>query len=367
MEGTVLQVSDFIAVLNQTLEFAYPSVTIEGELSELRVSKGRWLYFKLKDDHATLNCFGTIYMLPGPLEDGMLIRIVGSPKMHLNYGFSFNVQNIQVAGEGSLKKAQDLLMKKLQAEGLFDPERKRPLPVLPQKIGLITSKGSAAESDFIKIVGERWGGLEIIRRDTLVQGIDSPNQVVAAIQEFNQLASQPDILVIIRGGGGQDDLASFSDERVVRAVSASRIPTLVGIGHEIDISLAELAADQRASTPTNAAQILVPDRRYVIGEVNGLTELAGERLLADIGSLKEAVNDSVVSLVEKIHQRLEQIKSELASSLKILHAYDPKNILKRGYAIIRSGETVVKNIAQLKKNTQVTIELTDGQKQATID
>ena len=355
-----LTVTDFLSLVNQTLEIAYPVVTVEGELAEFRVSKGRWLYFKLKDDTASINCFGSIYQMPGPLEDGMLVKITGAPRHHLQYGFSFNVQSIAVSGEGSLKKAQDLLMKKLTKEGLFDGSRKRPLPTIPESVGLITSHGSAAEADFIKIVNERWGGMTITRRDSLVQGMDAPIQLVAAIQDFSALPNPPEVLVLIRGGGSQDDLSAFSDERVVRAVSASRVPTLVAIGHETDLSLAELAADKRASTPTNAAQLLVPDRRYEIGDAWGRVEQLGDEMARLIVSARE---DSMVllegfedSIVSRVHRSREQISADI----QLLTSYDPRQILRRGYSLIKKSGHVINSKKSVKKGDSIDVQFADG-------
>src|SRR6185369_6914352 len=140
----IFGVSDFVAYLNQTLEIAYPYVTIEGELTNFRVSKNRWVYFDLKDDESSVKFFGTVYTLPGPLEDGMVVRVSGSPRLHQQYGFSVNFQTIQPVGEGALRRAADLLAAKLEAEGLFAPERKRFLPYPPARIALITAGGSAA-------------------------------------------------------------------------------------------------------------------------------------------------------------------------------------------------------------------------------
>mgnify|MGYP000100099152 CR=1 FL=1 len=152
MEEPVFSVSDFVAVVNQTLEFAYPSVLVQGELANFRVSKNRWVYFDLKDDYSSVKFFGTVYQMPGPLEDGMLVEVRGLPRLHPQYNFSVNVQSIRLVGEGSLKKAAALLKAKLAKEGLFDDERKRPLPYPPGKIGLIASSESAAYRDFIKII-----------------------------------------------------------------------------------------------------------------------------------------------------------------------------------------------------------------------
>src|SRR5690554_6110271 len=144
----VFSVSDFVGVLNQTLEHAYPNVVIVGELANFKVSKNRWVYFDLKDEYASVRFFGTVYNLPGPLEDGMMLQVRGNPRLHPLYGFSVSVQTIQPVGEGSLKKAAALLQAKLTAEGLFEESRKRPLPYPPARIGLITSGESAAYADF---------------------------------------------------------------------------------------------------------------------------------------------------------------------------------------------------------------------------
>jgi len=203
-------VSEFVAVLNQTLEYAYPNVVVSGEIANFRVSKNRWVYFDLKDEGATVKFFGTIYQLPGPLEDGMVVAVRGMPRLHPLYGFSVTAQTIQPVGEGSIKKAAKLLEAKLAAEGLFDAERKRPLPYPPSHIGLVASTESAAYRDFVKVIGARWGGMQISVIDVQVQGEASPAQVVAAIQQFNQMASSPEVLVVTRGGGSAEDLQAFS-------------------------------------------------------------------------------------------------------------------------------------------------------------
>jgi len=138
-EPLILQVSDFVALLNQTLEYAYPNVTIVGELANFRVSKNRWVYFDLKDEYASVKCFGTVYMLPGPLVDGLMVQVRGAPRLHPQYGFSLNMQAIKPAGEGSLKRAKLVLEAQLKDEGLFAPERKRAIPYPATFIGRITS------------------------------------------------------------------------------------------------------------------------------------------------------------------------------------------------------------------------------------
>jgi len=362
-----VNVGELVALLNQTLDYAYPSVTVVGELANLRVSKGKWLYFDLKDDTSSVKFFGTVYMLPGPLEDGMLLKVAATPRLHNLYGFSMNVQSIQPAGEGSIKKAAELLQAKLAAEGLFDEARKRALPYPPKRIGLITSSQSAAYADFIKILTARWGGVAVELINVQVQGEPAPRQITAAIEQFNALAEPPEVLVLIRGGGSAEDLAAFSTEQVTRAVAASRVPTLVAIGHEIDLSLAELAADQRASTPSNAAELLVPDRRHELRVLTDYRQQLGRLLQQTVSDGRQALTIAG----ERLHAAWQQLSADELQSLRLkrqlLSAYNPESALSRGYAIIRSEQQLHTRVAQLQAGQKVTINLQDGQADATID
>ncbi|HSD55608.1 MAG TPA: exodeoxyribonuclease VII large subunit [Candidatus Saccharimonadales bacterium] len=365
-ETPAFSVSEFVAVLNQTLEYAYPSVVVSGEIANFRVSKNRWVYFDLKDEGATVKFFGTVYQMPGPLEDGMIVAVRGIPRLHPLYGFSVTVQSVQPVGEGSIKKAAKLLEAKLAAEGLFDAERKRPLPYPPKHIGLITSAESAAYRDFVKVIGARWGGLQISIIDVQVQGEASPPQVVRAIQQFNQAASPPEVLVITRGGGSTEDLQSFSTEQVTRAVAASRIPTIVAIGHEVDVSLAELAADRRASTPSNAAELLVPDRKAMLehlqthrGRLLQLMERAAYDALAELRLHRETLHDSAVQIADQAAQQLVLRKQLLA-------AYDPQAALSRGYALVRKGREYVRSGADVSEMDELSIQLTDADLTTTV-
>lgn len=363
----VLKPSEFIALLNQTLEYAYPSVVIEGELSEFRVSKNRWVYFTLKDDEgAVLKFFGTVYMLPGPLEDGLKVQVRATPRHHLQYGFSLNMQSMQVSGEGSIKRAQELLFKQLEAEGLFSPERKRVLPHPPKRIGVITSVGSAAEADFRKILAERWGGVEVQIANVLVQGESAPAQIVDAIQWFNSESPLVDVLVIIRGGGSIDDLAAFGTESVTRAVATSRIPTLVAIGHEVDVSLAELAADVRASTPSNAAQLLVPDRRHMLDVLDHTRVMLAEKLYRPVCDRREYVRGVTLQIGEIVHGILGVRKMELQHQQQLLAALNPRAVLKRGYALIKSGKQYLTSVNDAQVGKEVQLGFADGEVGATI-
>lgn len=337
MNGVILSVSDFVALVNQTFEYAYPNVTIVGELANFKVSKNKWIYFDLKDELASVRFFGTVYALPGPLEDGMLLEVRGNPRLHPQFGFSVNVQSMRPVGTGSIKKAANLLEAKLRAEGLFDEARKRLLPYPPQTIGLITSKESAAYADFIKILNQRWRGIEVRLIDVQVQGEAAVGQIISAIEQFNQTAEQPEVLVLIRGGGSADDLQAFSTEQVTRAVAASRIPMLVAIGHELDVSLAELAADSKASTPSNAAELLVPDRRDILEHLGRERIRLNTFIAGMLAGEHQALADRREQLIQIIERALQTAKDQQARHKQLLAVLSPEAALRRGYAIVRDA------------------------------
>ena len=365
-DAVIFSVSDFVAYVNQTLEYAYPYVTVEGELSNFRVSKNRWVYFDLKDEEANLRCFGTVYMLPGPLEDGMVVRVSGNPRLHPQYNFSLTVQSITPVGEGSIRRAADLLRAKLAAEGLFDEDRKRALPYPPVSVGLITAGGSAAYADFIKVLRARWRGIEIDHYDVLVQGEQAPGQIVQAIQTVNALAQPPEVLVLVRGGGSAEDLAAFSTEAVTRAVAASRVPTLVAIGHEVDESLAELAADMRASTPSNAAELLVPDRQIVLDGL-GRARIQLRDLLTGIARGRREELAAARKQLRDLWQRaFDTAATRAVASRQLLEAYNPQTVLRRGYAMIRVNGKLVRRAVGLRNGEVMTAQFADGTVEATI-
>ena len=304
--------------------------------------------------------FGTTYQLPGPLEDGMKVSVRGVPRLHQQYGFSVTIQSIILAGEGTIKKAAALLEAALRKEGLFDEARKRPLPYPPRTIGLITSGESAAYRDFMKIITARWGGVHIMHIGVQVQGEPAPAQITAAIRQYNAMAEPPDVLVVTRGGGSAEDLQAFSTEQVTRAVAASRIPTLVAIGHEVDISLAELAADQRASTPSNAAELLVPDKRAILeslGAHRHQLKLAADRSLHSARQMLQSHSQVLYrSAAHVITQALQQLRLRQ----QVLVAYNPQAALQRGYALIKKEDGFVRSVADVSVGDTISMELSDG-------
>lgn len=366
IDDTVLAVSDFVALLNQTLEYAYPSVMVQGELANFRVNRNRWVYFDLKDELASVKCFGTVYQLPGPLEDGMLLNVRAQPRLHPLYGFSLNIMNIRPAGEGAIRKAAALLEAKLAAEGLFETARKRYLPYPPARIGLVASGESAAYADFMKILNARWKGLEIVHADVQVQGEAAPGQIVAAIEQLNGLAEPPEVLVVTRGGGSAEDLQAFSTEQVTRAVAASRVPTLVAIGHEVDVSLAELAADRRASTPSNAAEMLVPDRNAVLVGLKDIQQRLAEEIEDILTDEQRFYREQRTGLHQTVEYLLSRQRSDLKSRKQLLGVLSPRAVLSRGYAIIHTKAGVVRTAKELEIDDNIQITFGDGSVEAAV-
>lgn len=366
-QDIVFGVSDFIAVFNQTVNYAYPEVTIVGELANFRVSKNRWIYFDLKDEEASVRFFGTVYNLKTPLEDGMLLTVRGMPQLHPQFGFSLTVQTITLSGEGTIERAFKLLEAKLRAEGLFELSRKRHITTPPARIGLVTSSESAAFSDFVKIINERWGQVVIDLFDVQVQGENAPGQIVQAIEYFNTAANTPDIIVVTRGGGSADDLQAFNTEQITRAVAMSRIPTMVAIGHERDISLAELAADYRASTPSNAAQMLVPERLQEQRSITATLDHIQEAYKTLLKQERTSLQETLQNLAHQLQTILQTEKLQLATTRELLTATHPAELLRRGYAIVRGKNgNVLTNIESVKQDDEIAIQLQNGIIQAVV-
>ena len=361
-QDPVFSPSDFVGAFNQTIEYAYPGVIIHGELTEYRVSKGRWLHFKLRDEYATVQFFGVAQQLQHELRDGMMLQVRGFPRLHPLYGFSIQVQFVQPVGEGSIKQAADLVMQKLKKEGLFDDTRKRRVPYPPKKIGLITSIESAAYRDFIKVLTERWRGIDIEVFDVNVQGEQAVSAITKAIKTCNDAHKGAlDALILTRGGGSLEDLAAFSTEQVTRAVAESAIPTVVAIGHERDVSLAELAADLRASTPSNAAELLTPNRQDVLATLTDIRRQTKYLLSALLHTQKEDIKQKSMQLTEVMTLYVARQREQIAHTKQLLGALHPDTVLERGFAVARLEDgTVLRSVKDTAEGDAVTITLKDG-------
>ena len=346
-----LSVSDFVAITNQTLEYAMPSVDIEGEVASFKVNQGKFVFFDLKDAGASVGCFMTVWQLRQPIEDGMKVIATVTPKLTQWGKFSLTVKAIRPSGEGSLKKSFELLKAKLDKEGLFAPERKRSLPRIPHRVAVISSTQAAGYADFMKIANDRWGGVVFEVAHVQVQGAAAPDQMIAALKYFNEQEILSEAIVIIRGGGSADDLAAFNDELLVREIAASRIPTLVGVGHEIDTSLSDMAADVRAATPTNAAQLLVPDKQEIIRatqyQVRSLLPKVEQTIEQSAMNLHHSLDHSLAAIMRRVDEEWGSVQS----LRRVLVQLDPHRVLERGYALLR-GDTQIGNTIEIETMKQ---------------
>lgn len=387
----IMTVTAFVQYLNETFRAIWDAqqVAIEGEVTGYRLSAGQWVNFDLKDDQALVSVFLPAAKCGFPLQDGMRLRVFGWPRLYPKYGkFSLNAERLELVGEGTLQKALLLLRQKLEAEGLFDPARKRLLPRFPQRIALVASRESAAFGDFLRILNERWSGVEIDLYHVLVQGEQAPAQVVAALaQAQRRHRKMPyDAIVVTRGGGSLEELMAFNDERVVRAIFGCKIPTVVGIGHERDLTLAEEAADIRGSTPTDCARRLVPDKIDVLYEIAQAEQRIVERFQAALLYYQQKIDqvilhadhwlsglilrlDHVFSRIDRgIELWLAHLTDRLTTSMRLLESYNPRSVLERGYALVYDARgRPCADRAHLATERTITIEFRDGKLPAVID
>ena len=340
-----LTASEFIAVTNDLLAANYESVEVVGEVASFKINQGKWVFFDIKDEESSVSCFMTLWSLKMPIEDGMKVVVRGTPKLTKWGKFSLTVSAARPVGEGNIKKSFEILKKKLTAEGLFDPAKKRELPKDLTKIGVISSIQAAGYADFIKILNARWGGIHVEVAHTQVQGFDASSQIVRALKYFNE-RGDVQVIAILRGGGSADDLSCFNDEELTRVIAASKIPVITGIGHEIDESLADLAADVRASTPSNAAEMLVPDRedmkRGVMMMVDRLDSVIFNRADAE----KKSVKDKLAQVTNTIYIQIRDAQAKVSNHVKVLSAMNPETVLRRGYAIM-SGDISPGNVVNI--------------------
>lgn len=360
-------------------------IVIEGEITKIDLSQGKWLFITLKDDYSRAEVFGVAYQLSGwrALEEGMLVHVYGNPQLYMKSGrFSVTARKIVPAGEGSLKIAFEKLKMQLEKEGLFDESRKRALPEFPQRVGLITAKNSEAYKDFIKILQDRMGGLHVYVAPVSVQGERAVTSIMNALKYFNTQMPDLDALVICRGGGSLEDLHAFNDEHVARAIFASQIPVVCGVGHEGDVTLADLVADVRASTPSNAAEILVAERQNMLQLTNQLTNRIYQAYRGELKDKQHRVRHAAVviehsmrdhvrqieSAIQTFYRTLSLVQSHIQSKItdvqhteRLLRSLDYRSILRRGFTITRNdaGE-IVRSIRNVHSQSGLLTTVGDG-------
>lgn len=391
----VISVNDLLGLVNHALRtIPTDEMVIEGEVADFKVSQGKWVNFELKDEKADakIACFMTTYQLRVPLASGMKVHVKGYVKVFERFGkLSLNVEQVELVGEGALAKAYAMLKEKLAAEGLFDAARKRAIPAMPSKIGLITSKEAAAYGDFLRILGNRWGGVTVVHAHVHVQGQFAVPEILDAFAQFNAMPPEerPEVLVLTRGGGSMEELHAFNDESVARAVFRSAIPVVVGVGHERDESLCDFVADVRASTPSNAAERVVPDRRDVARTIAYAVDVMGSRLTHRTARAAERVDRAVGVFDRFMTQKLTQVSGvterfshafdrfrlsvlatieRITSREKLLSSLHPTRMLARGYAIVRASDgTLARDPAALAAGERIRVQLQRGTVDARVE
>lgn len=347
---TVTQLNDYIGRVFDS-DTLLMNVAVAGEISNLKYHSSGHIYFSLNDENSKVNCFlpaSYAKNLSYELGDGLEITATGKVNVYRRGGYySLFVRNIQVAGEGNLSMAFQLMKEKLEKEGLFDLAHKKPIPVFPHKIGILTSPTGAAVKDIIKIIRSKNELVDIVVFPVQVQGEGAAQNIAETLDFVNENFDDIDTLIIGRGGGSQEDLWAFNEEILARAIFRSEIPVISAVGHEIDFSISDFVADLRAETPTAAADIAVPDIRDISER---LDKSAGEMLLhlknrLSLGELRtEKAFDQLKSELDMLLLRR---SNEIEKLKLILEHNDPHRIMERGYTIIENEGRIIRSPEEL--------------------
>ena len=368
------------------------NVLVRGEISNFSAPQSGHLYFTLKDPDSQVRAVmfrGQAIRLRFRPEDGMRVIVSGRVSVYAASGqYQIYVNDIQPDGAGALALQFEQLRRRLEAEGLFDPARKKPIPKFPKRVGVITSPTGAAVQDIRNILGRRYPCAEMILVPSAVQGEDAVEQLIAGLLFF-QNYNLADVIIIGRGGGSAEDLWAFNDETLARTVADCTIPVISAVGHEVDFTICDFVADLRAPTPSAAAELAVPDRAELIqsfrsagnhldrlilqklaGERRYLDQLAASRSLAHpelvLDPLRMRLSDLENRLSQAVRFRLERGKSKLSETTAALDALSPLNVLSRGYAAVaKNGETVT-SAKTLRTGDKLNIRFADGAVNATV-
>lgn len=390
LESRIWSPSELNRYVRQLIESDYRlgDLWVSGEAANLSHPASGHLYFSLRDGSAALRCVmwrSEVDRLERLPQEGQALEVHGHVSVYEAGGqYQLYADQIRPAGEGELFREYLRLKQQLEAEGLFDPARKRPLPRWPKRIGIVTSATGAALRDVLNVLRRRYPLAEAVLSPTPVQGEAAPPQIVAALEALNQ-RSQPDLILLVRGGGSLEDLWAFNEEQVVRAVAGSAAPVITGLGHETDVLLADFAADLRAPTPSAAAELATPDRAELSIAVDQLRrqlgriwtvkhrqlsfELARQRsalaLLsprAQIASARQRLDELQFRARAGLRHDLALRTAAVSSLAKTLAAVGPETVLARGYAVVRRADdqAVVRSVGQVRAEQRLRIRVSDG-------
>ncbi len=389
-DSAVLTVTDVTRRVRGLLETDYrlQDVWVAGEVSNLSRPASGHVYFTLKDTQASLRCImwrpdaARVLVMPSA---GDSIEVHGRVSVYEAGGlYQLYADALRLAGEGALFQKFLRLKARLEAEGLFEPARKRPLPTWPERIGVVTSPSGAALRDVLHVLERRFPLAEVTLAPTAVQGDDAPAGIVAALRGLNRLV-RPDVILLVRGGGSIEDLAAFNDEGVARAIVASQAPVVSGVGHETDFTIADFVADMRAPTPSAAAEIVTPDRAELSSAVRRARErlarafagsLAAQRWALDrqldalrilspraqVASARQRLDDLLARAASGVHHHLSLRRAALSGLSQTLRAVGPSAVLARGYAVVSRAQTgkVVRSVTEVALGDELRVRVADG-------
>lgn len=393
---TPVTVSEITALIRQLFddEPRLQQVAVEGEISNFTRAASGHLYFTLKDPDSELRCVmwrTQAAWLGFEPQHGDMVLARGRVTVYEQRGqYQLYCDDLQPAGLGELNRQFEALKARLQAEGLFDADRKRPVPAFPRRIGVVTSPTTAAFHDIQNVIRRRFPLVEIVLSPTPVQGSDAAPQIIAALERLNRHRAV-DVIILARGGGSLEDLWCFNHEGLARAVAASHIPIVAGVGHEIDFTLVDFAADQRAPTPSAAAEMVTPDGAALRMSIAALSDKLADRITATLAnqrdqfltqqrllrrvspqnalqSARQRIDDLTARMASQLQYRLTRQQERLAAQTRALEAANPLRLLERGYAIVEHGTTGqrVTSITAASSGDPLTITLHDGRLQAAV-
>jgi len=392
----ILSVSDLTGYLRQVLESdeILQDLWVAGEISNFSRPASGHLYFTLKDSNASVKCVmwrNTAARLQFSPREGMAVEAHGGMSVYEASGqVQLYVDTMRPAGEGALYQEFLRLKALLEAEGLFDPDRKRPIPMRPKAIGIVTSPTGAALQDMLNTLQRRYPVTSVVIAPTQVQGSQAPPGIVAALNRLNSQI-HPDVILIGRGGGSIEDLWAFNDEAVARAVAASEAPVISGVGHETDFTLTDFAADRRAPTPTAAAELATPDKIELLGaiaEIKNRHAILLQEVISNLRWEHNQLQNRLIHLspehaINTYRQRLDELSYRFHHTLNTkldhktlqlehlqhtLHSLNPQAVLQRGYAIVtaRKDGKLIRTTQQVQQDEAILIQLSRGSLDARI-
>ncbi|MDN5354484.1 MAG: exodeoxyribonuclease large subunit [Candidatus Cloacimonadota bacterium] len=381
----VFTVSEVNRHLRNVIETNIPNLLVEGEIANYTHHRSGHIYFSLKDEKSSLRCvfFKSFnrYLNFKP-KVGDKVVCAGRLTVFEKAGnYQLNVNRMEAAGMGELQRKFEQLKAKLEEEGLFSQQYKKPIPKFPQVVGVVTSPTGAAIQDIRNVISRRYP-CRVLLYPATVQGEKAAEQIIAGIEYFNEHTAA-DVLIVGRGGGSQEDLFCFNDEQLARAIFASQIPIISAVGHEIDFTISDFVADLRAPTPSAAAELAVPNRQDLLNQLDGFShkmKMLTKQSISDrqnqlyylerklqkyhpqtmLQNLQQRLDSATMKLMHLMQTQINNYRHQVAILQEKLHELSPQEALKRGYAILRQEKKIIKTVEQLQKDRKLEIILSDG-------